>query len=75
MEVVRDRGEHPADVLELFAGDAGGDGRVGIFGLHDAGGSAEGRAVAGFVKREHFLIAFLQLVPDRLFERIHIVLG
>ena len=48
---------------------------MGILGLDDAGGSAESGAVAGLLHRQHFLIALLQLVPDRLIESLHIGLG
>ena len=75
MEVSRNGGEHLADVLERVAIDAGGNGRVRIRGLDDAGRAAEGRAVARLLQLEHFLIAGLQLVPDRLFQRIEIGLG
>ncbi len=58
-----------------FAADAGRHRGVRILRLDDAGRTAEGGAVAGFLELEHFLIAGFQLVPDRLFERIDVGLG
>ena len=75
MEARGHGGEDFPDVLKPFLGDAGGDRGVRIVGLDDAGGTTEGGAVAGFLEFEHFLVAVLELVPDRLVERIDVGLG